>query len=83
MAKNKTYPHELIGEDIEVVDSKNKSNVKVAGRIVDETKMTIKVEQAGKIKTLLKNAITIKLKRTGKIITGAEISRRPEDRLKG
>lgn len=53
------------------------------GKIVDETKMTIKIQQKKEIKTLLKSNITFKLLLTDEIIVGMEIIKRPEDRLKG
>ena len=83
MVQTKVYPHELIGEEIEIVGSNNTADVGIAGKVVDETKMTIKVEQDGKIKTLLKHNLTLKLVRTGDVIQGAAITKRPEDRIKG
>lgn len=82
MITAKTYPHELIGERIEVVTSKNKHNMGLKGKIIDETKMTLKIEQQGKMKTLLKNAITFRLVKSGRIIVGQEIRKRPEERIK-
>jgi len=101
MAK-KIYPYELIGQEIEITNSKNKSNIGLKGKIVDETKYTIKiikiphrflgcprressqsVIQKGKTKTLMKNNITFKLKKTNKTIEGKTIVKRPEERIKG
>ena len=81
--KKTIYPGELIGEEIEVIEAKNTSNLSIKGKVVDETKTTLKVEQSGKFKTLLKNNITIKLTKSGKILSGQEIAKRPEERLKG
>lgn len=84
MVRKEIFPHELIGEEMEVVDSKNKSNIGIRGKIIDETRETIKVNQDnGKEVVLMKNIITFKLLSTGKIISGEQIARRPEDRLKG
>jgi ribonuclease P protein subunit POP4 len=83
MKKKALYPHELIGELIEIVTSKNLANLSLRGKVVDETKMTIKIECGQNIKTLFKHNITIKLVRTGQIIQGDEIAKRPEERLKG
>tara|TARA_Y100000310_G_C20685139_1_gene818489 strand:- start:108 stop:347 length:240 start_codon:yes stop_codon:yes gene_type:complete len=77
----KTYPHELIGREIKILESKNKDNQKIKGKIVDETKYTIKVSHQGKIKTLLKN--NIKFKIDDLIIEGKTITKRPEERIKG
>lgn len=81
--KKAVFPHELIGEEVVVVKAANLALLGITGKIVDETKATIRVLQEGKIKTLLKSAVTLKLIRTGKIIDGKTLLRRPEDRLKG
>lgn len=83
MAKKKLFPHELIGERIVVVDSANKSQLGIKGIIVDETKATLKIQQGKKTKTMLKNNITFKIERTGSVIAGKKISKRPEDRIRG
>jgi ribonuclease P protein subunit POP4 len=81
--KKSIYPHELVGKDVLVISSKNKSNFGIEGKIVDETKSTIKIEQNNKIKVLLKSNITIKIKQTGQVLIGKDLVKRPEDRLKG
>ena len=83
MVKETIYPYELIGEKIEVVQSKNKSNFGMKGKVVNETKHTLKIETQGKIKTLMKENITFKIKSKGLIIEGKTINKRPEERLKG
>ena len=84
MAMKKTFPHELIGRIIEIIDSKNPSSIGIKGKIVDETKSTIKVlKEDSRQVTLLKNTITFKIPETGEIIRGEEITKRPEERLKG
>jgi len=79
----KNFPYEIIGEEIEVLSSNNKSDMNVAGKVVDETKFTLKIEQNGVIKTLLKRNIVFRLKKSGRIIDGKDISKKPEERLKG
>lgn len=84
MTRKDIFPHELIGEEIEVLDSKNKSNLGVKGKIIDETKETIKVlRNDGKEVVLMKSIIIFKLRSTGKVISGEQIAKRPEERLKG
>ncbi|MEK6853089.1 MAG: ribonuclease P protein subunit [Nanoarchaeota archaeon] len=84
MVRKETFPHELIGEEIEVIDSKNKSNAGIRGKVIDETKETMKVLQdGGEEAVLMKKIIVFKLVRSGKIISGESIAKRPEDRLKG
>lgn len=80
VATKKDYPYELIGQEITVVSSKNPSDLKVKGKIVDETKNTLKVSQSGKIKSLMKNNIVFKLK--DRIIEGKIINKRTEERIK-
>lgn len=79
----KIYPYELIGQEIEVINSKNKSNLGLKGKIVDETKYSLKVFHRGKIKTLMKNNLTLRLKKTGQTLEGKSIAKRPEERVKG
>lgn len=76
------FPGELIGEEIEVIHSKNRSVLGMKGRIVDETKTTIVLAGKGARKVLLKGSIIIKLLRTGRVIEGKNIVRRPEERMK-
>lgn len=84
MTRKKTFPRELIGEEMEIVSSTNQSYQGIRGMIIDETKQTIKVRKHdSKEVMLLKNAIVFKLPRTGEVILGKEITKRPEERLKG
>ena len=84
MQTKNIFPYGLIGKKIKVIDAYNKSNVSIQGKIVDETKSTIKLEQGnGKVITLLKGEIKFKLIETGTIIIGESIKKRPEERVKG
>lgn len=76
--------HELIGLEIEVTASKNKSLVGVKGKIVDETKNTLKVRANSRVLTIMKNAIMFKANVGGKNIEidGKCLMARPEDRIK-
>ena len=82
MVPVKTPPDQLIGEEVEIVNSTNQSELGLTGKVVDETKMTLKIDQGGKIKTVLKQHVTIKLRKTGQLIRGSTITKRPEDRIK-
>ncbi|HLC88576.1 MAG TPA: ribonuclease P protein subunit [Candidatus Nanoarchaeia archaeon] len=77
-----TFPYELVGLEIEVIKAANQNNVGIKGKVVDETRFLLKVEQSGKIKRLLKQNITFKIKPSGRIIEGKTITKRPEERLK-
>ena len=84
MRRKKTFPDELIGEEAEVVEAKNQSYLGLQGRIVDETKSTFVLETKEKKqhKTLLKNSLTLKLKKSGQILVGEQLKKRPEERIK-
>jgi len=72
--------HELIGLNAEIVDSKNKANLGIKGKITDETKHTILI--AGK--RVFKNNITLKIDINKKQIkiNGQLLSGRPKERIK-
>lgn len=82
MMTSKTYPHELIGTGVIVLKSTNKNDEGKDGKVIDETKMTLTLDVQGKKKILFKNNITLQLKRTGAIIEGKNLSKRPEERIK-
>ena len=75
---------ELIGLDIEVTASKNKSLAGARGKIVDETKNTLKLKAGTRVVALMKNAIMFTAKIDGKTveIDGACLVGRSEDRIK-
>ncbi len=82
-AKN-VLKHELIGLSAEVVESKNKRNTGIKGKIIDETKNTITISQKNKKKRLIKKNIKIivKIKNNQYKIDCDKIRKRPEERLK-
>jgi len=77
-----TFPGELLGEEIEVIHSKSQSMRGMKGRVIDETKATLVLDCKGVRKMVLKNPVTIKVVRTGRVISGASLLRRPEERIK-
>lgn len=82
MVKKGFFPHELIGEEVEVIDSCNKANRGIKGKVIDETKMTIKIKShSGKIGTLMKNSIVLRLSKTGRNVPGRELTGRSEERM--
>lgn len=83
MTRKRIFLYELIGKEVIVIDSPNSSIKGIMGKVIDETKETLKIRTSNnKEVTLLKKAITFKLLRDGVIIHGKEITTRPEDRLK-
>lgn len=76
--------HELIGLECEVVRSKNKSQIGLAGKISDETMKTIVFDVQGERKVVEKKGTTFRVKLGGKHvdIDGNYLVARPEDRIK-
>ena len=83
MNKNITK-QELIGLSIEVIDSKNKSNIGIKGKIIDETKSTIIIKQNKEKKRIFKKNITINVKINNKNIkiNGEKLFGKPKERIK-
>jgi ribonuclease P protein subunit POP4 len=73
---------ELIGRNIEITGSKNKSTSGLEGKIINETKNTITIKTKKGKKTIIKSQITFKMKNNGSTIIGEEISVSPEERIK-
>lgn len=75
--------HELIGLEIEIVESKNSVLVGLKGKITDETKNTITIED-GKTRKIMKSQIIMKTRIGNKEyqIDGRILVGRPEDRIK-
>lgn len=77
--------HELIGLFVKVIESKNKSVVGISGKIIDETRETIKIKTAKGEKNIIKNQARFqftlpkkeKVEVQGKLLIG-----RPEIRIK-
>ena len=71
----------LIGKNIEITKSKNKSLIGVKGKVIDETKNMIILDNQ---KKLIKSQSTfkIKIKNNTYEIDGKVLQTRPEDRIK-
>lgn len=76
--------YEIIGLNAEIADSKNKADVGIKGKIVDETKNTIIIENDGKKKRVFKNNIILNLEVNNKKIRieGRLLFGRPKERIK-
>jgi len=72
--------HELIGLEAEIIEAKNKNLVGINGRIRDETRNMIEIED----KKLIKDQIKLMIKKKGKKyeVDGRQLVGRPEDRIK-
>ena len=71
---------ELIGLEAEVVDSRNKANVGIKGKIEDETRNTLLIGG----KKILKKYALIEIKNDGQKtrINGKDLVKSPEERIK-
>ena len=70
---------ELIGKKIRIIDSRNKSLIGIEGFVVDETKNILVIEN-GKTRKIVKDQCVFDVE--GKKISGREIAKRPEERIK-
>ena len=76
--------YELIGLNTEIIDSKNKSDIGIKGKIIDETKNTLIIETNGKRKKVFKNNILLNLKINKQTIKikGKLLFGKPKERIK-
>ena len=74
---------ELIGLEAEIIDSENKSNIGIKGKIIDETKNTFTIK-GKKIWKVIKGQNTFMFKTKNKKIkiNGKLIVEMPEERIK-
>lgn len=86
MRKPKNLPrHELIGLKIEVVESENKDEEGIHGKVIDETKSTFKIESEDGIKRMRKKGRTFKFHLPSgeeMKVVGDVLEERPQDRIK-
>jgi ribonuclease P protein subunit POP4 len=68
---------------VEVLDDSNPSNVKIRGKVVDETMKTLVIQSAG-MKRIAKKDAVFKFSLGGKAVKveGQSLIGRPEDRVK-
>ncbi len=76
--------HELIGLEVEVINPKNSSLKGIKGKIIEETKNTLRIKTNNKIKMIQKNQVKLKIDFRKKeiIIDGSLFIGKPEDRIK-
>ncbi len=75
---------EFIGLDVEVLESTCKEYLGIKGRIVDESRNTITVEQQGRTRMVPKDCCRFRFVdgAGAHIVSGEDIKFRPEDRIK-
>lgn len=76
--------HELIGLEVKVIESKNKSHEGIKGSVVDETRNTLIIRTCNGLKSIAKKDATFvfKVNEHKVIVKGSLIIGRPEARLK-
>ncbi len=77
--------HELIGLNVSVVRSRNRTLVGLRGQVVDETRNTMVIQSRKSRKRLVKNISSFRFKLPDGTVLEVEGSRlvaRPEDRIK-
>ena len=81
MKLNDVIKYEFIGEKLEVIESKNKDLVGVKGKVINETRNMIELDNG---KKLIKDQSVFDIHLDGKVfrIDGKLLVGRPEDRLK-
>ncbi len=87
MIKITIYPHELIGSQLNILDSTSKNLVGLEGKIIDESRDLLCVEiTSGKEIKIIKSAIIRLMIQTNTQmyeLAGQDISGRAWDRIKG
>jgi len=75
---------ELIGLEVEVIESTCQEHLGIKGRVVDETKNTFTIEQGGREKMVPKDCCKFRFVEGEGVFTvsGKDIKFRPEDRIK-
>ncbi|MBI4052587.1 MAG: ribonuclease P protein component 1 [Candidatus Diapherotrites archaeon] len=76
--------HELIGLDVEVLESSDAGRIGLKGRVVDETKNVFVIESGGTEKKVPKKEATFgfSLGNEKAVLEGRALAFRPEDRSK-
>ncbi len=75
---------ELIGLDVEVIESENRFNKGLKGKVIDETKNMFIIETKKGKKSIIKDQciFEFKLKEKNIQINGKSLTTRPEERIK-
>ncbi|KYH38714.1 MAG: hypothetical protein AYL28_002710 [Candidatus Bathyarchaeota archaeon B23] len=77
--------HELIGLEVSVVEDANPHNVGVSGRVVDETRNTLIIEDDSRERCIAKHHATFRFRLpdgTLVEVEGSHLIGRPEDRVR-
>jgi ribonuclease P protein subunit POP4 len=74
--------HELIGLNVEVVESSDLEQIGLKGKVIDETKNLLLIEAHGRMRRLVKKVSTFRFSvgRKRFVVKGVEINFRPSER---
>lgn len=73
---------ELIGLDVKIIGSKNRSNIGIKGKIIDETRNSMVIKTDNGDKMVLKENVVLELTNKGLMVDGKMLAGRPEERIK-
>ena len=80
--KKRLAKSELIGLDVKIIESENRFNKGIKGKIIDETKNMFIIKTKETIKKIIKNQCVFEFKEKNMQINGKSLSTRPEERIK-
>ncbi len=82
--RNELIKHELIGRNIEIIDSTNKANIGLKGKVLDETKHLLIIDTSKGIKKVPKTGNLFQIQYLGEKINikGELLFGAPAERIK-
>ena len=80
--KKRLAKSELIGLDVKIIESENRFNKGIKGKIIDETKNMFIIKTKETIKKIIKSQCVFEFKEKNMQINGKSLSTRPEERIK-
>ena len=80
--KKRLAKSELIGLDVKIIESENRFNKGIKGKIIDETKNMFIIKTKVTRKKIIKDQCVFEFKEKNIQINGKSLSTRPEERIK-
>jgi ribonuclease P protein subunit POP4 len=71
----------LIGREIEITESRNKSLIGKKGKVIEETQNTITIQEKEKETKIIKTHVKIKIPETKEEIEGKKLARKIKNRI--
>ncbi len=84
MKTSQQLKKEFIAQEVTIVNSENKKNIGLKGKIIDETKNTFLIKTSNGIKRVIKRQNTFEFAADGTkiVVDGKKIAKRPEERIR-